>query len=159
MEIYRLENILRQSPEVASLEQSVVMTDEGGTIVYWNSGAEALYGWRANEAEGRKILDVIPTRVSQEQAEKMMADLRGGRKWSGTFLVQKRDGTISLTHAVGLPVCDDRGSLIGIVTISAHILDPFGVGKARRVIEGFMDDQPSLAPCPDNLDNLIGSRA
>lgn len=38
---------------------------------------------------GRKILDVIPTRISQERAEQ-----------------------------------------IGIVTISGHILDTFGVGKA-----------------------------
>jgi PAS domain S-box-containing protein len=155
MEIYRLENILRQSPKVVSLEQGIVMTDIIGTIIYWNPGAEALYGWRADEAEGRKILDVIPTRISQERAEKMMGDLRRGRKWSGTFFVHKRDGTIFLTHAVGLPICDARGSLIGIMTISAHILDAFGVGKARRVVEDLIDDQPSLEPCPDNL---VGGR-
>jgi PAS domain S-box-containing protein len=151
MEIYRLESILRQNPEVASLEQSIVMTDTGGTIVYWNQGAETVYGWRADETEGRKILDVIPTRISQEQAKKMMGDLRRGRRWSGTFFVQRRDGTIFLTHAVGLPVCDDQGRLIGIVTISAHILDAFGVGRASRIVEGFMGDQLSLAPCPDPL--------
>lgn len=52
MEMYRLENTLRQSPEVASLDQGVVMTDTDGTIIYWNPGAEALYGWRPDEAEG-----------------------------------------------------------------------------------------------------------
>jgi PAS domain S-box-containing protein len=42
-------------------DSAVVGTDIGGRIVFWNEGAECLYGWPAADVMGRDITD-IPVR-------------------------------------------------------------------------------------------------
>ncbi|QIK67529.1 PAS domain S-box protein [Nocardioides sp. HDW12B] len=68
-------------------EQAVVVTDTDGVIVYWSPGAEALLGWAADDALGRRVDLVIPPRfhashwagferaMSDPQIKDMAADL------------------------------------------------------------------------------------
>jgi PAS domain S-box-containing protein len=41
------------------VEQAVVATDPQARILYWNQGAERLYGWSADEVLGRNAAEVI----------------------------------------------------------------------------------------------------
>ncbi|SNS99865.1 PAS domain S-box-containing protein/diguanylate cyclase (GGDEF) domain-containing protein [Noviherbaspirillum humi] len=43
----------RVVPPFKKLPTSVVVTDLDGRVVYWNEGAERLYGWSVEEAQGR----------------------------------------------------------------------------------------------------------
>jgi PAS fold len=61
---------------------------------YWNHHAEDLYGWRAEEALGRSILELTPSNQSREQATEIMDRLKRGERWSGDFLVQRRDAVL-----------------------------------------------------------------
>jgi hypothetical protein len=54
-----------QANLLASVEQAVIATDLSGTIVYWHSYAERMYGWSAEEVLGRNIIDITPTESSQ----------------------------------------------------------------------------------------------
>ena len=42
-----------------AVEQAVVATDPQARILYWNHGAERLYGWSAEEVLGRNAAEVI----------------------------------------------------------------------------------------------------
>src|SRR3954466_4607946 len=72
---------------------AVIATDAAGTIVYWNEGAAFLYGWEPEEALGRNVIDVTPTRNSTDDAMQIMEELRLGQEWTGEFIVKRRDGT------------------------------------------------------------------
>src|SRR5438270_14085516 len=72
---------------------AVIGTDAAGTIVYWNEGAAFLYGWEPEEALGRNVLDVTPTRNSADEAAQIMEELKLGQEWTGEFIVKRRDGT------------------------------------------------------------------
>jgi diguanylate cyclase (GGDEF)-like protein/PAS domain S-box-containing protein len=110
-----------QAHLLASVEQAVIATDLGGKIIYWNRFAEKLYGWPAEEALGRDILDVTPTEISREQGAQIMGQLKMGKSWSGEFLVQHRDGTRFVMHVTDSPIRDENNELIGIIGISTDI--------------------------------------
>lgn len=96
---------------------SVIATDISGTILYWNSPAEELYGWRASEVLGRNIVDVTPSAMSRREAEEIMQLLVKGKRWSGNFTVRHRDGTPFQVHVDDEPVMHD-GTVVGIVGVS-----------------------------------------
>ena len=62
------EEIRFQAHLLDAVEQSVIATDLNGTIIFWNSFAESLYGWSAAEALGANILDVTPSPALREHA-------------------------------------------------------------------------------------------
>ena len=44
------------------LADAVVIADAGGTIVFWNSAAERVFGWSTGEAVGQSLDLIIPER-------------------------------------------------------------------------------------------------
>jgi PAS domain S-box-containing protein len=98
--------------------QSVIGTAGDGTIVYWNSGAAEMYGWPAQEALGRNVVDVTPCPQAREQAKEIMQRLCEGETWSGRFSVRRRDGSEFVADVWDVPVFDDGGQLAGILGIS-----------------------------------------
>jgi len=96
---------------------AVIATDAAGTIVYWNTGAEKLYGWVSSETIGRNVTDVIVTYSAVDDGTRIMEQLRRGQSWSGSFIVRNRAGDPILAHVVDEPVSHD-GEVVGIVGIS-----------------------------------------
>jgi diguanylate cyclase (GGDEF)-like protein/PAS domain S-box-containing protein len=45
---------------VADTPRAVICADASLTVTYWNAAAETLFGWRADDAVGRTIDDLIP---------------------------------------------------------------------------------------------------
>ena len=81
--------------EAAVLDQvdaGVVATDLAGTIIHWNRGAEALYGWPALEAVGRHLLEVTVPPEERDEAERIVTSVLDGFRFEGELLVQRRDG-------------------------------------------------------------------
>jgi two-component system, cell cycle sensor histidine kinase and response regulator CckA len=115
--------------------QAVVATDPAGTITYWNHAAESLYGWSADAALGRNVMDVTPAEHSREQAEAIMGCLRTGRSWSGEFVVRRRDGTRFRAFVTDTPIVDATGRLTGIVGVSVDVSELHRVGVALHASE------------------------
>lgn len=116
-------------------DRAVIATDLGGTVLYWGSGAEALYAWKAPEVLGRSILDVTPTDLSRTEAERIMRALQEGRSWSGDFVVTTKTGRRFVAYVTDIPVQDPSGSLAGIIGISrrsAYTLDLAADGRRTR---------------------------
>ena len=103
--------------------QAVVGCQSDSTIVYWNQAATDLYGWRAEEAVGRKYYEVVPTRMSPEMTESIRASLRQGAVWSGEMRVQRRDGISVPILGTLAPLHDERGVMTGWVGIAADLAE------------------------------------
>lgn len=125
--------VVARARQLDRADRAVIATDAEGTVVYWGKGAEAVYGWSAEEAIGRNIMDVTPTEMSRSQAERIMARLRAGASWSGEFLVRGRDGNRFPVQVSDRPVLDETGGFLGVV------------GESYRT--GYIDDSgPGPAP-------------
>ena len=110
-----------QARLLSAVEQAVIATDLEGTIVFWNSFAEQLYGWSAAEALGANLLDITPADVMLEQAAEVMSRLRAGESWSGEFLVRRKNGAVFPAMVTDSPIFSEQGELIGIVGVSVDI--------------------------------------
>ena len=110
-----------QARLLSAVEQAVIATDLEGTIVYWNSFAEQLYGWSAAEALGANALEIITAEAMLEQAADIMSRLRAGKSWSGEFLVRRKDGTVFAAMVTDSPIFSELGELVGVVGISVDI--------------------------------------
>jgi PAS domain S-box-containing protein len=109
--------LLSQASAHDAGDAAVIATNVTGTVVYWNERAESLFGWRTDEALGRNILDVTPTRNSLDEATRIMEQLGRGEPWSGPFIVQRSDGTPIVVDVTNYPVQVDD-SIVGVVGVS-----------------------------------------
>jgi len=71
---------------------AIVVRDMQNRILFWNRGAEVVYGWTAKEAVGTHSLDLLKTEFSQPLAE-IDAQLFRENHWEGEAIHYRRDGT------------------------------------------------------------------
>ena len=106
-----------------SAGQAIIATDTAGTIIFWNKAAERIYGWPAQEALGRNVVELIPSALYQAEGVKIFAELAAGRSWTGEFEVRHRDGTSFPAMVTNTPMFDDDGTLTAIIGISSDITE------------------------------------
>jgi diguanylate cyclase (GGDEF)-like protein/PAS domain S-box-containing protein len=123
------------------VEQAVIATDLRGAIIYWNRFAEILYGWSAEEAKGRDILDLLSDEATRSEAARIIARLRGGERWAGEFLMRRRDGTTFPAHMVDSPVRDEHGTLIGVVGVAVDITEHKRIEEIQREARDLLEIQ------------------
>lgn len=75
-----------------------IVTDLDGVVLAWNSSAESTYGWRTEEALGRRSPELIPLGGPVSPAE-MWAMIHAGQPWHGDLGVTRKDGTQILVRA------------------------------------------------------------
>lgn len=112
--------IIRVAKDMDSGDSAVIATDSTGTILYWNSFAESMFGWRSEEALDRNVVDVTRGQQSAAESERIMHELLAGKPWSGAFLVRHKDGTPIVVHVTDVPVLVD-GAVVGVVGVSKRV--------------------------------------
>jgi PAS domain S-box-containing protein len=92
----RLEVEVEQRAQQARLldqtHDSILVRDMNGVITYWNRGAEELYGWRAEEAIGRRSYELLKT-VFPAPLDKLQEELLRTGRWEGELTRTKADGS------------------------------------------------------------------
>jgi len=104
-----------------AIEQAVIATDVQARILYWNRGAERLYGWSADEVLGRNAAEVIVAPKLMERGLEIIALLREGQSWTGEFPVLRCDGTEIPVLVTDSPIRDVDGRLVGIIGVSVDL--------------------------------------
>jgi hypothetical protein len=60
---------------VACTPDGVIFADRDGVIRFWNAGAQAIFGYSAQEAVGQPLALIIPERLRYDLADKPKSDL------------------------------------------------------------------------------------
>ncbi len=88
----QMEDLLRERADLLELAtEAIIVRDLNGLLLFWNSGAEALYGWKRDEVLGKPIHDLLKTRFPASDAEIESALTTGG-SWEGNLTQTTRDG-------------------------------------------------------------------
>lgn len=96
-----------QSAVLDQVRDAIHMCDLEGRVLYWNQGAEQLYGWSPQDALGRLVTELrIPVDVEgSEQAIRLTLE-RGD--WSGELLHRTRHGREVLVEERRTLIRDDE---------------------------------------------------
>ncbi|HEY8226559.1 MAG TPA: PAS domain S-box protein [Pyrinomonadaceae bacterium] len=130
------EAIRFQASLLDAVEQAVVATDLEGKIIYWNSFAERLYGWRSDDVMSSNVVEIIPSMAAKEHASVIMEQLRDGQSWAGEMIVRRRDGSEFLAVVTDSPILNAKGDLIGIVGVSSDVTEAKRAEEERtRLLE------------------------
>jgi PAS domain S-box-containing protein len=84
--------VLLQQAGLLDLAHDAIMVRRlDGTLLFWNRGAEVMYGWPKNEALGRVAHDLLQTRYPVP-IERILSQLSEVGRWEGELIHTKRDG-------------------------------------------------------------------
>jgi PAS domain S-box-containing protein len=119
------EKLLFHASLARSILDAIVVTSLESTILSWNSAAEEIYGWKAEEVLGKSFNDTVRTQYpapikSRDEWIKMV--LKRGY-WSGEMRQQRRDGAW-LDLQTGMSVFRNiEGKATGLVGIIRDITE------------------------------------
>ncbi|MBV9215459.1 MAG: PAS domain S-box protein [Acidobacteria bacterium] len=110
----RVERELAEQARLLDLSNdAIIVRDEQDRIMYWNKGAEELYGFTAAEALGRVTHDLLHTE-HPEALLSIQQELISGGRWSGELVHTKKDGsTVNVMSRWSLDRSDGKmGSIL-----------------------------------------------
>lgn len=119
METRERERLCRRIVETSG--DAILFADRDGVIRLWNTGAEAIFGYPAQEAEGRTLDLIVPERLRQRHWEGFNRVMETGVTRYGREVLAvpalRRDGTrISVEFTVAL-IRDDSGAVAGVAAV------------------------------------------
>jgi PAS domain S-box-containing protein/putative nucleotidyltransferase with HDIG domain len=106
-----------------ALGPAVIVTDQAGIITGWNTDADRIYGWTADEAIGRHVIDIVISGELGTRAADIDMALRRGECRSDEAVVQRRDGTPFMALLHRTPVLDDHGALRATICITTDLTE------------------------------------
>ena len=124
-----LKNILDSSSSI-----SILSTDLEGTVLFWNKGAENIFGYKADEMVGRQKIDTLYSddetkRVTKELSASLLKDREGKSCEIKEITKNGRELCIHLTLS---PRFDENGEIVGILGIGEDITERVQAEEALK---------------------------
>ena len=104
-----------------SVRESVTATDLEGRILYWNHGAETLYGYAAAEVMGHPFRNFAGAIDPPPDEEAFRKELLEKGSWQGEHVQKNRDGKTFWTSTFISLVADENGNPSGFIGIDRDI--------------------------------------
>jgi PAS domain S-box-containing protein len=116
---------------VQSSDDAIIGMTPDGRVRSWNPGAHFLFGYTADEMEGRAISTVVP-RELQEETARLQAGLSRGERFVRieTKGVRKDAEIIDVAVTIS-PICDD-GRVVGASMVARDITERSRAALAMR---------------------------
>ena len=106
---------------VESSDDAILSKDLNGVITSWNSGAQRLFGYTAEEAVGRSVTIIIPTDRHDEEPMILERVRRGERIDHYETVRQRKDGSLVDISITVSPIKDEKGEIVGASKIARDI--------------------------------------
>ena len=139
---------------VAHSEDAIIGKSLSGNILNWNSGAERIYGYSADEMIGQHISVLMPPGITDEFGYLLEKIRKGETVLHYDTTRVRKDGTQIQVSLVISPIMDSKGTLIGASTIAHDITERRKAEEAteranaynRSLIEASLDPLVTINP-------------
>jgi len=108
---------------VESSDDAVVSKNLDGIITSWNSGAQRVFGYTAEEAIGQPITIVIPEGRENEEREILTRIRRGQHIEHFETVRRRKNGSLIFVSLSVSPVKDGEGRIVGASKIARDITE------------------------------------
>jgi PAS domain S-box-containing protein len=116
------EKLLEQATLLDQAMDAVIVRDLEERILYWNKGAERIYGWTAEEAIGKTAED-LPYRELDEGYSQARRILLESGAWAGEGCHLNRDGKQVFVETRWTLLRDDQGAPKSVLVINTDITE------------------------------------
>lgn len=117
----------------------VLVRDMDNRIVFWNRGAQALYGWSRAEALGKISHELLQTEFPRSP-QSIEAELRAKGEWEGELIHTRKDGsrlTVASHWAVHV---DENGKPAAILEVNNDTTELRKIREALREADRRKDE-------------------
>lgn len=116
------EQIREQAALLDQAQDAILVRDLDQNILFWNKGAEHLYGWTSEEAVGKNAAELMYKERSAQFDAARQAVLKKG-EWKGELHQVRRDGTEIFVESRWTLVRDESGNPTSILVINTDITE------------------------------------
>lgn len=100
---------------------AVISTTPDLIITGWNQSAEEIYGWRADEVIGQRLVGLVPSIYVDTSRHEVVKMLDAGETWHGEIIQSNKFGITRHVIASSSTIVDDFGMVQGYLTIAHDI--------------------------------------
>ena len=118
----REEKIREQAALLDKTQDAIMVRDLDDRILFWNKGAEKMYGWSAGEAIGRKATEILFKEIPPEFEEGKRKVIEEG-EWNGELKHATKTGNEIIVDARLTLVRDEKGRPQSILAIKTDITE------------------------------------
>ena len=146
-EAAQLNEVLREKARLLEIaHDGILVSSISGSILFWNQGAELMYGWPAGEALGKSTQSLLQTRFLGP-AEDVIATLVERGVWEGELIHTRRDGNELIVSSRQVLQRNDDGRPVSILEINRDITEQkqaeddlkHGAERFRLVVQAIKD--------------------
>jgi len=130
---------------IENSQDAILFADRDGIVNLWNSGAEAIFGYKAEEIQGKNLDLIIPEKLRQRHWEGYQRVMKTGETRYGKELLKvpamRKDGrTISVEFTVML-VRNPQNEIIGTAAIIRDVTERWNQEKELKKKLKFLENQ------------------
>ncbi|WP_334821697.1 PAS domain S-box protein [Nostoc sp.] len=89
-------------------------------ILFWNQGAERLYGWKAEEVVGKNVLQLLYKEISPQLEDAYLRVMNTG-EWRGELHQLTREGKVIIVESRWTLIREDNGQPKSILSVNTEI--------------------------------------
>ena len=135
-DIDRLDALLRRALVFNHIDDAMIVTDQGGTIIDWNEGAERMLGWTRDEARGRALDLLLAPGGAELVLRQILKSVENEGRWSNQISFVRADGRGGSCDAVSVILQTGSGDSVGILTVLAENGSPADAAPALLKVAG-----------------------
>jgi PAS domain S-box-containing protein len=130
---------------IENSQDAILFADRDGIVNLWNSGAEAIFGYKAEEIQGKNLDLIIPEKLRQRHWDGYQRVMKTGETRYGKELLKvpamRKDGkTISVEFTI-LLVRNRQNEIIGTAAIIRDVTERWNQEKELKKKLKFLDNQ------------------
>lgn len=110
---------------VDNLSESIIVTDLGGKIVYYNKGSEKIFGFKPEEILGKPIVALGVKRPN------VLEEIRNGKTFRGELVHTRKDGESCPTYVICIPLKDEHERPIAMVGSARDLTEEKEINRLK----------------------------
>ncbi|MCX9010787.1 MAG: PAS domain S-box protein [Candidatus Methanoperedens sp.] len=138
------EQLRFQTTVLSQVNDAVIAFDNKHSIIYWNDGAQRLYGWKSGEVLGRQVEEVTRHRwLKPEDEREAYSSLESTGSWRGEFIQTRKSGEEIDVEASIRVLRDERGETLGFIAVMRDITERRRIEMRLRLLSAAVEEAPN----------------
>jgi PAS domain S-box-containing protein len=137
------EQLAYQAGLLANVNDAIISSDPQFIMKSWNKAAEAMFGWKAEEAVGRPGAEILRTEFPDTERSKVTQELAGTGEFHGEVIQYRKDGSRINVEVRTVALRDREGEIIGYVSVNRDITERKRMEEEIRGLARFPSENPN----------------